>query len=99
MEPPRNASRGLVTQSHMRSHEHKHPPDKCLWASIHLKQTEPRQMPPHLHLFRGSIALLLVMVVTLLPSGLGQTKAHAARVEFRWDYPASGAAGFVLYCG
>src|SRR4029453_17974613 len=24
---------------------------------------------------------------------------HAAQVTLRWDYTASGAAGFVLYCG
>jgi PKD repeat protein len=28
-----------------------------------------------------------------------RSDAHAAQVTFRWDYTASGAAGFVLYCG
>jgi len=32
-------------------------------------------------------------------SGFTQTEAHAAQVTLRWDYSASGAAGFMLYCG
>jgi hypothetical protein len=28
-----------------------------------------------------------------------QTQVHAASVTLRWDYSASGAAGFMLYCG
>ena len=50
-------------------------------------------------LLRACIALLLAIVVTLVPHQLVQTEANAAQVSLRWDYTASGAAGFVLYCG
>ena len=50
-------------------------------------------------LLRACMALLLAIVVTLVPHQLVQPEANAAQVSLRWDYTASGAAGFVLYCG
>ena len=43
---------------------------------------------------RRLAAAVLGALVILIP-----TFAHARQVTFRWDYPASGAAGFKLYCG
>jgi PKD repeat protein len=37
--------------------------------------------------------------ISLLISGWAQHEAYAAQVTLRWDYHASGAAGFMLYCG
>ena len=48
-------------------------------------------------LLRACVALLLVIVASLVPHRLVQPEANAAQVSFRWDYTASGAAGFVLY--
>ena len=50
-------------------------------------------------LLRACMALLLVIMASLVPHRLVQPEANAAPVTFRWDYTASGAAGFVLYCG
>jgi len=44
-------------------------------------------------------AALRVAVACVVSSGLIAAVGHAAQVTFRWDYSASGAAGFVLYCG
>ena len=44
-------------------------------------------------------AWLFVTAASLLTLQLVQPEAYAAQVTFRWDYGASGAAGFVLYCG
>jgi PKD repeat protein len=41
---------------------------------------------------------LCAMLLASLVPGLAGT-VHAAQVTLRWDYAASGAAGFVLYCG
>jgi PKD repeat protein len=50
-------------------------------------------------LLRACVALLVVIVAGLVPHRLVQPEANATQVSFRWDYVASGAAGFVLYCG
>jgi PKD repeat protein len=42
---------------------------------------------------------LCITIASLLMSGWMQSDAHAAQVTLRWDYAASGAAGFMLYCG
>jgi len=42
-----------------------------------------------------SYAALANLIGMLLVS----TLAHGAQVTFRWDYAASGASGFTLYCG
>jgi len=39
-------------------------------------------------------ALLVGSACALLPC-----LVHAGQASFRWDYTASGAAGFILYCG
>lgn len=43
---------------------------------------------------RKLAAVLAVIWPLLIP-----VSAHAGQVTFRWDYSASGAAGFKLYCG
>lgn len=48
---------------------------------------------------RIRLTCLCITVACPLMSGLTQTEAHAAQVTLRWDYSASGAAGFMLYCG
>jgi hypothetical protein len=52
-------------------------------------------MPLQPRLFRGAP----IVCAALLFSGLTAPQADAAQVKLRWDYTASGAAGFVLYCG
>jgi PKD repeat protein len=42
---------------------------------------------------------LRITMASLLLSGLIEPTAPAAPVTLRWEYVASGAAGFVLYCG
>jgi PKD repeat protein len=42
---------------------------------------------------------LLRIAVSILLTCAALQHVHAAQVTFRWDYEASGAAGFVLYCG
>jgi PKD repeat protein len=39
------------------------------------------------------------IAVSILLTCAALQHLHAAEVTFRWDYAASGAAGFVLYCG
>src|SRR5690349_5158950 len=56
-------------------------------------------MPPRLGHFRVSMALLLIIIAGFLACGWAQPEANAAQVTLRWDYTASGAAGFMLYCG
>jgi PKD repeat protein len=51
------------------------------------------------YLSRIRLAYLCVTMASLLASGWMQSEVRAAQVTFRWDYSASGAAGFVLYCG
>ena len=41
------------------------------------------------------VAILVLIVL----AALSQPDARAAQLTFLWDYSASGAAGFVLYCG
>ena len=48
---------------------------------------------------RIRLAWLCIALTSLLASGWMQSDARAAQVTLRWDYSASGAAGFVLYCG
>ena len=48
---------------------------------------------------RIGFAALRVAVACAVSSTLIPAVGHAAQVTFRWDYSASGAAGFVLYCG
>jgi len=40
-----------------------------------------------------------IVLIGALIVGLMRCEVHAAQVSLRWDYTASGAAGFVLYCG
>src|SRR6516225_1001660 len=40
-----------------------------------------------------------VAVLVIVLAALVQADARAAQLTFLWDYSASGAAGFVLYCG
>jgi hypothetical protein len=51
------------------------------------------------HRFRATRPWLAVLLVALACTMLIPALGHAARVTFRWDYTASGAAGFMLYCG
>jgi PKD repeat protein len=44
------------------------------------------------------LVLKLALLLTILPA-MWPINAHAGEVTFAWDYTASGAAGFVLYCG
>ncbi len=48
---------------------------------------------------RIRLAWLCITVASLLASVWMHSEVHAAQVTLRWDYGASGAAGFVLYCG
>jgi PKD repeat protein len=48
---------------------------------------------------RVCLPLLLVIVANLVPHQSMQPEANAGPVTLRWDYTASGAAGFTLYCG
>lgn len=41
----------------------------------------------------------VVALTTLAALGFAQSLGHAAQVTFAWDYSASGAAGFAVYCG
>jgi hypothetical protein len=43
---------------------------------------------------RTRVAMLVAAVCALL-----SCLAQAGQVSFRWDYTASGAAGFIVYCG
>lgn len=52
----------------------------------------PRLSAVRAAFLRGAVALTLC-------AALSGADAGAAQVTFRWDYTASGAAGFVLYCG
>ena len=45
------------------------------------------------------VASFVPLSIVLLLCGLGWQEAFARPVTFTWDYSASGAAGFVLYCG
>jgi len=45
------------------------------------------------------VASFVPLSIVLLLCGLGGQDAFARSVTFAWDYTASGAAGFVLYCG
>ena len=55
--------------------------------------------PSHAHRHRDGIATTF-LCTALLVIGLGlYASARAAQVTLRWDYDASGAAGFMLYCG
>jgi len=45
------------------------------------------------------VASFVPLLIVLLLCGLGWQEAFARPVTFTWDYSASGAAGFVLYCG
>jgi hypothetical protein len=42
---------------------------------------------------------LLRILVSIVLTCVALQHVHAAQVIFRWDYDASGAAGFVLHCG
>ena len=44
-------------------------------------------------------AWLNFALTALLVAGVMCWEAHAAQTTLRWDYTASGAAGFMLYCG
>ena len=48
---------------------------------------------------RIRFARLTLALTVLLAAGLLRCEAQAAQTTLRWDYSASGAAGFVLYCG
>ena len=41
----------------------------------------------------------IAMICLALVGVLVHAQAHSAQVTFQWDYPASAAAGFYLYCG
>ena len=41
----------------------------------------------------------VVALGALAAVGFAQSPGHAAQVTFAWDYSASGAAGFAVYCG
>jgi hypothetical protein len=45
------------------------------------------------------VCATLVLLAGWLFSGAMVSQATAGQVKLRWDYTASGAAGFVLYCG
>ena len=45
------------------------------------------------------VASLVPLSIVLLLCGVGWQEAFARPVTFTWDYSASGAAGFMLYCG
>ena len=51
------------------------------------------------HRFRATHRWLTVLLIGLACTALMPTLGHTAQVTFRWDYTASGAAGFMLYCG
>lgn len=48
---------------------------------------------------RATLVSLLPFMAGVLTFGLVHDQAVAGQVTLRWDYTASGAAGFVLYCG
>src|SRR5215475_11505818 len=41
----------------------------------------------------------IAVLVLLVFGALVQADARAAQITFLWDYSASGAAGFMFYCG
>lgn len=44
-------------------------------------------------------AIRVVVLSALAALGFAQSPVNAAQVTFAWDYSASGAAGFAVYCG
>jgi hypothetical protein len=48
---------------------------------------------------RATLISFLPFMAGVLTFGLVHSQAIAGQVTLRWDYTASGAAGFVLYCG
>jgi hypothetical protein len=49
-------------------------------------------------MIRAAVSRSAVLCLALA-GALAGVDARAAQLTFRWDYAASGAAGFVLYCG
>lgn len=56
--------------------------------------------PSSLHcVLRICFTWMCTTLASALMAGLIQSEVQAAQVTLRWDYAASGAAGFMLYCG
>ena len=47
----------------------------------------------------GRVLLCALAALATFPLGLDGPTAYAGQLSFAWDYSASGAAGFELYCG